>query len=208
MSPVISNNTAASNNPVQTPRAAEPRGKNERAATGGATQAVEGARSSSAVVKINPAARERAQADRAAGAVSAAGAPQTEGSSDARSTARASRPAGTSPVADSANRVPANVSAALRAYGANQPNATATSANQTTQTTRNQDVEAKRSTSAANDPTGLTNTGRTKPTRASVQDTAAVAQQDQLRQQRNQSANLQGASTSTARLGNQAASIA
>ena len=210
MSPFISNNTPASNNPVQAIRAAEQRGKSERAATGAGAPApaAEGARSSSAIVKINPAARERAQADRVAGSGSAVGSPQTEGNTEARSIARASRPVGTSSVAGSANRVPANVSAALRAYGANQPNATATSANQTTQTTRNQDVEAKRSTSAANDPTGLTNTGRTKPTRASVQQTAALAEQDQLRQQRNQSANLQGASTSTARLGNQAASIA
>jgi hypothetical protein len=208
MSPVISNNTAASNNPVQAIRATESRGKNERAASGAATPGAEGAQSTSAIVKINPAARERAQADRAAGSGSAAGSPQTEGNADARSTARASRPAGTSLAAGNANRVPTNVSAALRAYGANQPNPTATPANQITQTTRNQDVEAKRSTSAANDPTGLTNTGRTKPTRAGVQETAAVAEQDQLRQQRNQSANLQGASTSTARLGNQAAGIA
>ncbi|MBY0465427.1 MAG: hypothetical protein K2W33_10845 [Burkholderiales bacterium] len=209
MSPAISHNTSASNNnPVQSVHATAPRARGERALPGEVPAAAEGPRSASAIVKINPAARERAQADRTAGTATSAGASQTERTADTRSAARASRPAGAPAAAGSTHRVPTHVSAALRAYGANQPTATATSANQATQTIRNQDVEAKRSTSAANDPTGLTNTGRTKPTRASVQETAALAEQDQLRQQRNRSANLQGASTSTARLGNQAASVA
>lgn len=204
MSPVISNNAHASSSAVQPPRSAEQRARSERTASGLAPSGTDASTPTSAVVNINPAARERAQADRASGATAAPDNGQAEGSGESRVAARASRPAGTSASATTlGNRLPTNVSAALKAYSSSQTTATAAP----TQTTGSQAAQESRSTTASNDPTGTTDEGRTKPARASTQDTAAIAEKDQVRQQRDQAANLQSAATGTARLGNQAASM-
>lgn len=202
MSPVISHNANGSSNAVQSLRAVEPRARSERTASGAATSEADGTSTPSAIVKINPAARERAQADGAAGTTTSPNSEQAERSDENRVAARASRPAGSSTAANG-NRLPANVSAALKAYGSTQPNAPATP----TQTDRRQATQGSPSTTASNDPTGATDEGRTKPVRASTQDTAAIAEKDREREQRDQAANLQSAATGTARLGNQAASM-
>lgn len=202
MSPVISNNANASSNAVQSLRAVEQRARSERPSSGAATSGTDGTSTPSAIVKINPAARERAQADGATGVTASPDNEQTEGSGGSRAAARANRPAGASTAANG-NRLPTNVSAALKAYGSTQPNAPATPA----QAPRSQATQESRSPTASNDPTGATNSGRTKPTRASTQETAEVAEKAQVRQQRDQAANLQSAAANTTRLANQSARI-
>ena len=186
MNPVISNNASTRSNPVQPVRPVEPGGRNGRNVDGAAPASADAPTAPSAIVTINPAARERAQADRAsASGVAAAVNGNSSGSGSGN------------------NRLPSNVSAALRAYESAQVNpATATDP-----TPRSQAVQANRSNAAANDPTGLDNEGRTRPTRASDTDTAQAAEQAQASQQRDQAALLQGAAASATRLGNQSARV-
>lgn len=209
MNPVISNNASTRSNPVQPVRPVEPGGRNGRNVDGAAPASADAPTAPSAIVTINPAARERAQADRAS-ASGAAGADTSAGSTgQAGANARANRPAGAAAAVNGNssgsgnNRLPSNVSAALRAYESAQVNpATATDP-----TPRSQAVQANRSNAAANDPTGLDNEGRTRPTRAGDTDTAQAAEQAQASQQRDQAALLQGAAASATRLGNQSARV-
>jgi hypothetical protein len=202
MSPVVSNNASVSSNPVQSVRPVEPRGRNDQNAGGAAPAGTDATASPSAVVTINPVARERAQAERMS-ASGANGAAPTESSTTARTNAQANRPAGPVAAAVNGNRVPTNVSAALRAYESAQSTAAAAPS----QTPRNQPTQESRSTSAANDPTGLNNVGRTRPPRAGEPETANTAEQAQERQQRDQAALLQSAAANTARAGNQSARV-
>lgn len=215
MNPVISNNASTRSNLVQPVRPVEPGGRNGRNVDGAAPASADAPTAPSAIVTINPAARERAQADRAS-ASGAAGADTPAGSTgQAGANARANRPAGAAAAVNGNssgtgnssgsgnNRLPSNVSAALRAYESAQVNpATATDP-----TPRSQAVQANRSNAAANDPTGLDNEGRTRPTRAGDTDTAQAAEQAQASQQRDQAALLQGAAASATRLGNQSARV-
>lgn len=195
MSPAINNNANA-NSSVQALRAVEQRTRSERTASGAVSSGADAVTTASAVVKINPAARELAQTDRASRVKPEPNSSQP-GNAGERNAARA---AGTSAAANG-NRLPTNVSAALKAYGATQQTAPA----ERTQTTGSQAIQDSRSTTAFNDPTGVTQAGRTKPARASTQETADSAEQAQAREQRDQAANLQSAASATTRLANQSA---
>lgn len=199
MSPVINNNANASSS-VQALRAVEQRTRSERPASGSASSGTDAVTTASAVVKINPAARELAQSDRASRVAPEPNSSQSGNAGERNAAANASRAAGTAAVANG-NRLPTNVSAALKAYGATQQ----TPAAEPTQTTGTQAIQDSRSTTASNDPTGVTQAGRTKPVRASTQETADSAEKAQAREQRDQAANLQSAASATTRLANQSA---
>lgn len=196
MSPAINNNA---NSSVQALRAVEQRTRSERTASGAVSSGADAVTTASAVVKINPAARELAQTDRASRVTPEPNSSQP-GNAGERTDAAARRAAGTSAVANG-NRLPTNVSAALKAYGSNQQKV----ATEPTQTTGSQAIQDSRTTTASNDPTGTTQAGRTKPARASTQETADSAEKAQAREQRDQAANLQSAASATTRLANQSA---
>lgn len=139
-------------------------------------------RSASAVVSINPAARQRASAE---------------------ASGESGRVSGSS-VGAAPNRLPVNVSAALRAYESAQQTPANTAA---TQSQRGQAAQVSRSTSASNDPTGANNAERTRPTRASDDESAQLAQAAQERQQRDAAANLQSGAANALRAGNQSARV-
>lgn len=201
MSPVIRSDAGASSSPLQALRAPEQRSRGERTtAPGSAATAADAASTPSAVVTIHPAARERARADGASGGTEAGANGQAADSAERSGANSANRPAGATAMAGG-NRLPTQVSAALKAYGANQAGVTAEPA----RPGPSQVAPPTRSTTASNDPTGVTDAGRTKPARDSTEDTAATAEQAQERQLRDQSANLQSAVTSMTRLAHQSA---
>ena len=181
MNTTINNNTASIRSAQVQPagEVSAPRGGAQQAASGRQSPTGEASRSASVVVSINPTARERASAE-------AGG--------------QTGRPSNAS-AASSGTRVPVNVSAALRAYeSAQQTNSNVAS----TQAQRGPAAQVSRSTSASNDPTGANNAERTRPTRASDDESAEQAQAAQERQQRDTAANLQSSAASTLRAGNQA----
>jgi hypothetical protein len=201
MSPVGNTTTSRVNNPAEAVRVAEPRARSGLAgpqATASQPESV--SRSNSAIVQINPAARERAQAEGSTGIGSPANRSRPQGGGDASQAAAVDRQTNGQPPADTASRLPVNVGAALRAYEANR--AVGQGAPSTLQRGAVEQAD-NRASASRDDPAD--DGAQARPARASSSETRDLDQVARERQQRDAEANLRGGANQALRLGNQSA---